>query len=198
MYKSTQILRRKSGLALVLILAILMVGVLDGVTRVFAADNDATQEATTASATTISVVGKAADTAIATITFPEGAPSATVSAPYNDVDTSGDPQFLDATASEPVVRLKNTSGGSLNITLEITTWTNSIAASEGYALSETGTTTTATVTDDNLSADGNSASVATGTSIASSAYKALYLELILSSSAGATGSSTLTVLGETP
>src|SRR3989344_252403 len=148
--------------------------------------------------TAIEVVGKIADTAITTITFPQGAPRATISAPYNDLDGTGDPQVLHASTSEPVVRLKNTSAGALNITLEITTWTNSVAASEGYALSDTGTTTTATINDTNLSADGNSASVATAVSIGTGAYKALYLELVLSSAAAKSGTSTLTILGETP
>ena len=159
------------------------------------ASNEATQSASSAKATTVTVVGKVADTAIATITFPEGAPSATVSVPYNDVDTSSDPQFLDTTASEPVVRLKNTSAGTLNVWLEITTWSNSVAASEDYELVDT-TILTVNVVDDVLSADGNAASVNTGITIDAAAYKALYLELNLSSVAGKTGTSTLSALGE--
>ena len=172
-----------------------MAGGLSGATYVLAT-NVATQSATSAAATTITVVGKVADTAITTITFPEGAPSATISVPYNDVDTSSDPQVLHASTSEPVVRLKNTSGVTYNVTLEITTWANSIAASEDFELVATGTTTT-TVVDDVLSADGNAASVAIGVSMTTGTYKALYLELVLSASAGATGTSTLTILGET-
>ena len=160
------------------------------------ASNEATQSASSAKATTVTVVGKVADTAIATITFPEGAPSATVSVPYNDVDTSSDPQFLDTTASEPVVRLKNGSGADYNVTLEIATWTNGVAASEDCELVVT-TDTTVAVVDNVLSADGNAASVPTGISIPTTEYKALYLELVLSAVAGKTGTSTLTVLGET-
>ena len=187
----------KLDIVLALTLALAITGGLSGVNYVLAG-NTSTQSGSTASATTITVVAKTADTAITTITFPEGSPSATVSAPYNDVDGTGDPQVLHATTSEPVVRLKNTAGVTYNVTLEITTWTNSVAASEGYALSDTGTTTTSAVTDNNLSADGNSASVATGTSMTTGTYKALYLELVLSAVAGKTGTSTLTVLGETP
>ena len=159
------------------------------------ASNEATQSASSAKATTITVVGKAADAAVTTITFPEGAPSATVSAPYNDVDTSSGPQVLHATTSEPVVRLKNTSGGTLKVWLEITTWTNSIAASEDYELVVTANTTVAVV-DDVLSATGNAASVDTTIQIPAAEYRALYLELNLSSVAGKTGTSTLSVLGE--
>ncbi|MFA6397748.1 MAG: hypothetical protein WDK96_02790 [Candidatus Paceibacterota bacterium] len=185
----------KLNITIALFLAVLMTVGFGGVNYVLAA-NTSTQEASTAAATTISVVGKVADTAVTTITFPQGAPSATISNPYNDVDTVTDAQVLSGTVSEPVVRLKNTSGGALNITLEITSWTNGIAASEGYALSDPATTTTTTITDTNLSADGNSATVATGASVASTAYKALYLEMILSALAGVSGTSTLTVLGE--
>lgn len=166
-----------------------------GVKFVFAS-NSSTQEASTSQATTIEVVGKSSDTAVTTITFPEGAPSATVSAPYNDVDTDSDPQFLDASSSEPVVRLKNTSGGALDVTLEITSWTNGVAASEDYELVDT-TSTNITSVSSVLSSDGNSNTVSTGESVASSGYKALYLELNLSGVANKTGTSTLTVLGET-
>lgn len=77
-------------------LAVVMAGGL-GVTTYVLAANTATQQASTAPASTISVVGKVADTAITTITFPQGAPSATVSDPYNDVDTATDAQVLSGT-----------------------------------------------------------------------------------------------------
>lgn len=157
----------------------------------------ANQQASTSKVTTISIVNKVADNAVATITFPEAPPNATVSNPYNNVDTASDPQFLSVTASEPVVRLKNTSAANLKVWLEITTWTNSIAASEDYELVDT-STTNVNVVNDVLSSDGNAASVDTGVAINSGAYKALYLELVLSSVAGKTGTSMLSVLGETP
>jgi len=169
------------------------------VTIVLAAANDASQSAETSKATSISIVGKVADTEITTITFPAGLPSATVSVPYNDIDTSSDPQVLHATTSEPVVRLKNTSAGTLNIWLEITNWnvTDALVASEHYEL-EDPATTTIEVVDDVLSADGTAASVDTSTTIATTAYGALYLQLVLGAEAGKSGTSTLTVLGETP
>jgi len=195
MHKLIRKLLGKLNIVLALTLAVVMAGGLSGAAYVLAA-NTATQEASTAQATTISVVGKAADTAITTITFPEGAPSATVSVPYNDIDTSSDPQVLSGTVSEPVVRLKNGSGVAYNVTLEITTWTNGVAASEDYELVVTTDTTIAAVTGV-LSADGNAASIPTGISISSAEYKDLYLELVLSAVASKTGNSTLTVLGET-
>ena len=192
----THTLFGKLNIAIALFLIVLIIGGLGGMTYVLAS-NVSTQSASTASATTITVVGKVADTAITTITFPEGAPSATISVPYNDIDTVSDAQVLSGTVSEPVVRLKNTSGGTLNVTLEITTWTLGVAASEDYELVVT-TDTTVAVVDNVLSADGNSASVPTAIGITTGAYKALYLELVLSSLAGKSGTSTLTILGETP
>ncbi|MDO8522677.1 MAG: hypothetical protein Q7S12_00100 [bacterium] len=197
MNKLVKKLLEKLNIVLALTLVVVIAGGLSGATYVLAG-NTSTQSASTASATTITVVGKVADTAITTITFPQGAPSATISIPYNDIDTVTDAQVLSGSVSEPVVRLKNTSGGTLNVTLEITTWTNGIAASEGYGLVVTTDTTIATITDTNLSTTGNAASVATAIGITTGAYKALYLELVLSALAGKTGTSTLTVLGETP
>jgi len=181
---------------LTLVGILVLVGALVVPMAVLAADNEASQSASTGKSTAISIVGKVADTAITTITFPEGAPDATISAPYNDVDTTGDPQVLHATTSEPVVRLKNTSGVTLTVWLEITTWGNGVAVSEDYELVDSGTTTVEVV-DDVLSADGNAATVNTTVTIAAAAYKALYLEIVLSSSSGASGTSTLSILGET-
>ena len=195
MHKLIQKLLEKLNIVLALTLAVVMVGGLGGMTYVLAS-NVSTQQASSGLATTISVVGKVADTAITTITFPQGAPSATVSAPYNDVDTVSTPQVLSTTASEPVVRLKNTAGVAYNVTLEIATWTNGVAVAEDYELVATTATGTAAVTKV-LSSNGHAASVLTGISIPSTEYKALYLELVLSAVAGKTGTSTLTVLGET-
>lgn len=172
-----------------------LVAILVAQTAVLAADNDASQEASTSQAASISIVGKIADTAITTITFPEGAASATVSTPYNNVDTVTDAQVLHASTSEPVVRLKNTAGGSLKAWLEITTWTEGVAASEDYELVATTTTNVETVATV-LSADGNSASIDTSVTIPTTEYRALYLELVLSALSGKSGTSTLTVLGE--
>ena len=188
----------KLNIITALFLTVLMAGGFGSVIYVLA-DNTASQSASTAQAQTITVVGKVADTAVTTITFPEGAPSAIISDPSNQSDGTGNAQVLHATASEPVVRLKNTSGGALNILLSISSWTDNAVASEGYALSDPATTTTATITDGNLSADGTNglSPVTTGASVAAGAYQALYLELVLSADAGAAGTSTLTILGET-
>ncbi len=139
------------------------------------------------------------NTSVATITFPQGAPGATISAPYNNVDGSGEPQVLSATVSEPVVKIKNTHGSqSYNIVLEITTWTNNIVNMEYYNLATDGATNIQVVTDELSNANGATRTVSTGVSITAGAYKDLYLKLVLSDVAGKTGTSTLAVLGETP
>ncbi len=143
---------------------------------------------------TIHIVGKGADTAVGTITFPEGEPSDVISAPYSDVD-SGAPQLLHATSSEPVVRLKNTSVGTLTVWLGITGWTNSAVASERYELVPPATLTV-DVVDNVLSADGTAASISTFTTIDAGAYGALYLQVTLGTGSGKSGTSTLTILGE--
>ncbi len=146
--------------------------------------------------TTIYIVGKAEDTAVGTITFPQGEPSATISDPYSNVD-SGSPQVVAASNSEPVARLKNTSGGTLTVWLEITGWTNGIVTAEDYELVTTGTATV-DVVDNVLSADGGAvASFSTGLTIDAGLYKDLYLEVTLGAVSGKSGSSTLTILGET-
>jgi len=165
-YKINRRLLGKLNIVIGLVLAMVMIGGLGGATYVLAA-NTATQQASNAKATTISVVGKVADTAITSITFPEGAPTATVSNPYNNVDTISSPQVLSGTVSEPVVRLKNTAGLDYLVRLEITTWSNGIVASEDYELVTTGTATIAAVAQV-LSANGNAASVATGVSVTAS------------------------------
>ena len=176
----------------VLVLAVVLVAS----TVVFAADNTATQEASSSKATTISIVGKAADTAVSTITFPEGAPSATVSDPRNDVDGDTDPQVVAAENSEPVVRLKNTAGVTYKVWLGITTWTNSAVASQDYELVAT-TKTDVSAVEKVLSSDGSAATVDTTVTMDTGTYKALYLEIVLSQAAGVSSTSTLSVLGET-
>ena len=166
------------------------------------AAHQATQEASTAKATTFLIGGTETttkDTAVSTITFPEAAPGTTVDAPYNNVDGSADPQVLSATASEPAVKIKNThASASYNVVLEITTWTNSLVDMEYYNLAADGATNIDAVTTALSAANGGANTVSTGVSINAGAYKDLYLKLTLSSVAGKTGTSTLTILGATP
>lgn len=158
------------------------------------ASNSGTQNASTSESTSVNIVAKTGDTAISTITFPQDLPGAIISSPYSDVD-SGAPQVLSGTVSEPVVRLKNTSTGALNITLQIATWTNGIVVSERYELVNS-TTTTVNAVNTTLSSNGSAATVATGVSMAAGTYKALYLQVTLGDLGNKSGSSTITILGE--
>ena len=129
------------------------------------------------------------------ITFPEGAPEATVSNPFNNVNGPGDPQVLSIENSEPVVRLHNTSDGALLVTLEITVWTNEVVVAEDYELVVGGTTNVAEITRQ-LSAGGGAASEPTGESIGPDGIMDLYLEVVLNNLDGKSGESTLSILGE--
>jgi hypothetical protein len=178
---------------LIITLAIIMalVGVIVAPMAVMAS-NSGTQNASTAQASTIVIVAKTADTDVTSITFPTGAPSAVVSNPYNNVDTA-DPQFLDGTASEPVVRLKNNSAASLTIWLGRTDWTNSAVASERYKLVDPAVVNVSSLTAETALTN---TSTNTGATVAAGAYKALYLEVTLGGVSGKAGTSTITVLGE--
>jgi hypothetical protein len=167
------------------------------------AGNQSGQQAATFS-TTIEIVGKVDNTAVSQILFPPAAPGATVSNPWNDADDSNSPpdppthtQLLSASASEPVVRLYNNTGGDLVVWLVITDWTSDVVVSEDYELVDT-TTTTVDVVNDVLSSDGNAATIPTGITINDGTYKALYLEVVLSGTGGLYGTSMLSILGTAP
>lgn len=152
----------------------------------------------------IEIVGKDADTAVTQIWFPPAAPTFTVSNPWNDADDPTSPpapptdnQVLSVSTSEPVVRLKNTSLSlDFIVWLGISAWTAAVV-SEDYELVDT-TVVTVNEVNDVLSATGGAAMFPTGTTINAGTYKALYLEVVLGSTAGVTGTSTLTVLGSAP
>jgi len=166
-------------------------------TTVLALDpNQADQSASTFTGA-IQIVSKVSDDAVSSIIFPPGAPTGVVNWPLNNVDGPSDLQQLSATASEPVVRLKNSTAGNLIAWLQITDWTNDVVVAEDYELVDTGTVNV-NVVDDVLSADGKSATVRTYGTIPAGGYKDLYLEVVLGAVSGVTGSSTLTVLGEAP
>ena len=180
-----------SALVLVMTLAVSTV-----VSTTVLATNVANQSASSSSATTITIVGKAATSTavVGTITFPAGAPSAVVSNPSSDAAGLGEDtaQVLHATASEPVAQLLNGSAGTLNVWVERAAWTEAVA-SERYELSNPAVTTT-----DDLS--GGTALTETSTDstsdITAGAYLALYLEVTLDATAGTSGTSSITILGE--
>jgi len=170
-------------------------------TTVLALDPNQTNQSASTFTSAIEIVAKGSDNAVNTIIFGPGTAGGTVSNPFNLTDwvpPAPPPtvwQVLSDTASSPVARLKNTSGGNLQIWFQITDWSNDIVTAEDYELVDPGTTNVAVV-DDVLSPDGNARFVRTSVSIGPGAYKDLYLEVVLSATPGIAGSSTLTVLGE--
>jgi hypothetical protein len=145
--------------------------------------------------TEINIVGKDSDSVVSQITFPPGLAGNPVSTPFNNSDGPSDHQVLSDTDSEPVVRLLNTSGGPLLVRLEITGWTGGVVVSEDYELVASGTDNVSEVNRE-LSSNGSASSVATGETIPNGGHLDLYLEVVLSSSEGVSGGSTLTILGE--
>ncbi len=147
--------------------------------------------------TAIEVRAQNYTSSVSSITFPAGAAGATVSAPYNNINGSGSPQtFGGAGVAKPVVTLYNGNASTLIIWYNITTFTNSVVSSENYLVNAKGAACadasciTGAVT---FGAD-----TTTGTTILSGAgnEKDFYLKTTLSSVAGKTGTSTLTILGE--
>lgn len=185
--------------SLILVCALALTITLVAQTTVLAGVNDTGQSASTTKTTTFTIGGSETgtkDTNLTTITFPEGAPEATIDTLSNNLDAA-DPQVLSATTSEPVAKIKNTHATTTyNVVLEITTWTESAVNMEYYNLATDGATDISTVTAELSNASGAANIVSTGVSIGPEIYKDLYLKLLLGSVAGKTGTSTLTVLGE--
>ena len=185
---------KKKILALVGVLVLVAVLI---VPMVVLGDNTATQGASTTAATTIEVRAQDYTSTVATITFPEGAPSATVSTPTNDVDGGGSPQgFGGAGTAKPVVTLYN--GGSVTYTIwyNIATFTNGVVSNEYYLINAKGAACADdTVITDAVTFDTDTATAATIVNGADN-EKDLYLKITLSALAGKSGTSVLTILGE--
>ena len=134
-------------------------------------------------------------TSVSSITFPEAEPGATVSNPSNSENETQ--TFGSAGMAKPVITLYNGGASTLTIWYNITTFTNSVVSSEYYLINAKGAACANGDAINNavtFDADTN-----TATTIAAGAgnEKDLYLKVILSSVAGKTGTSTLTILGET-
>jgi hypothetical protein len=151
--------------------------------------------------TTIAIRAQNYTTLVSSITFLEGASGATVSQPYNNIDGSGSPQtFGGAGSAKPVITLYNGSASTWKIWYNITTFTNSAVSNEYYLINTKGAAcasadaiTNAVIFDtDTVSAGATTIAVGAGNE------KDLYLKVTLSASAGKSGTSTLTILGETP
>lgn len=137
-------------------------------------------------------------TSVSSITFPEGDSGTTVSQPYNNVDGSGSPQtFGGAGVAKPVVTLYNGGASTLTIWYNITTFTNGIVSSENYLINnKAAACADASCINGTVTFDADTSTVGT---IAAGAgnEKDFYLKIVLSTVAGKSGNSTLTILGET-
>ena len=198
MHKLIRKLLGKLNIAIILFLAVLVAGGLGSVTYVLAAVNDATQNASTSQATTIEVKAQDYSTAVTSITFPVGAPSAEVSLPTN---SAADTQtFGGAGVAKPVVTLLNGSAGTLTVWYNITTFTNGAVSSENYAIkAKAAACADATCITETATFDADTVSTGSVTTIVNGAgnERDLYLKVGLSALAGKSGTSTLTILGET-
>lgn len=158
------------------------------------ANNEATQNASTSSATSISIKAQDYTTDVSTITFPAGVPGATISNPSND---HPDNQTLGgAGTAKPVVTLLNSGGATYTIWYQITTFTNSVVANEFYLVNNKGAACADAATISNAVTFVTLTS--TGVTINSGVgnEKDLYLKVTLGSAAGKSGTSTITILGE--
>ncbi|MDO8522674.1 MAG: hypothetical protein Q7S12_00085 [bacterium] len=144
--------------------------------------------------TAIEVRAQNYTTAVTSITFPSGAPGATVSAPTNSA--SNTQIFGGAGTAKPVVTLYNGGGSTLTIWYNITTFTNSVVSSENYLVNAKGAACADASCITGSATFG--ADTTTGTTIAVGAgnEKDFYLKINLGSVAAKSGNSTLTILGE--
>lgn len=162
------------------------------------ADNEATQGASTTKATTILIRDQLDAADVTTITFPAGAPDATIANPSNSAAQS---QVLTAVAADatPIALLTSDTAYKIWYTItDLGTWDDAVAMEELHTIAVDAELTLAafqaagkeiTVWDtptDSLQ------SIAVGTPLE------FYLTVQLEAATGKTGTSTLTILGETP
>jgi hypothetical protein len=139
--------------------------------------------------------------AVSTITFPIATAGATVSQPFNNFDGSGSSQaFGDAGVAKPVVTLVNTADVAYTIYYNISTFTNGVVSNEYYVIKDKGASCVAGDISNAVSfgLDQNTSKTIGAASSGDAAMKDLYLKVVLSGLEGVSGSSTLTILGESP
>lgn len=155
------------------------------------AANNAEQNASTSQATTIGIKAQDGTTDVTSVTFPAGAPGATVSNPSNS--ESQEQVFGAAGTAKPVVTL--VSPANYTVWLQVENFTNSVVANEYYALLDSGSACAdATAVSTELTLDNTA--YTTGIAMTTSEVNDLYLKVTLGAVAGHSGTSTLTVLGE--
>ncbi len=185
---------KKGILALAMVLA--LVGVLV-MPMAALADNGADQSASTDLATTILIRNIGDNTTVASITFPSATGGSVVSNPSCDYPET---QVLTATESEatPVAILTSTTAYNAlwyNVT-SVSAWGDVVASEKLYTIAIDGnfSLTTFGTNAYNMTVWGTDQE--TTQSLVANVDKELYLQVTLKSVAGLTGTSTLTVLGE--
>ncbi|MDH5364487.1 MAG: hypothetical protein OEW82_04890 [Dehalococcoidia bacterium] len=161
------------------------------------AGNEATQEASSSKATTIAIDAQDGVTGISAITFPPATPSTEVTGAYNDHDTSSSPQAFGAT-SLPVVTLVTSTAYKAHITITSGTGWTTIVTDENYYIdiAKARTITKATFDSNKSTYSSWGTDVNTNVALATANANDLYLTIDLTASAGKSGTSTLTILGE--
>jgi len=164
------------------------------------AGNEATQNAETTKVTTIDIRNQAATTAISTITFPPTTAGTTGVIPYNNLDTISTPQKFDGSASLPVVTLVTDTAYIAWINIAAGTgWDETVSAEDYYIVTDDTRTvdeTTFTNNKTTFSVWGTAVSTGTTLTVTSTNDNDLYLTVDLEAATGKTGTSTLTILGE--
>jgi hypothetical protein len=163
------------------------------------AGNQASQTASTSSAVTLDIRNQAYTLSVSGVTFPEAAPSSTVSDPHNDSDGVASPQAFGTGTSKPVFTLVNTAAYAYNIWYTITEFTNGVVYNEYYLIPDKGAdvadaAAVSSVVFFDEPRDSGASIAATGTD---AAMKDVYLKIDLSGLGGVTGISVISILGET-
>ncbi|AKG53245.1 hypothetical protein DGWBC_0566 [Dehalogenimonas sp. WBC-2] len=159
---------------------------------------DFTTAATTGSAS-IEVRDQTYLLAVADITFPAASPGTAVTNPAND--HSQTQLFGDAGTAKPVVTLVNTADIAYIVWYNITEFSNGIVTAEYFLVNDQGAACAdaAAVTGSVTFGSNQSTGVTIGKATdGAAAQKDLYLTITLSSVALKSGTSTITILGETP
>lgn len=185
---------------LALAMMVLLVSALVAPVVVSAGNHTGTQNASTSLSTSLAIVAPSDNsTAITSITFPAGAPAADIENPFNNIDGAGAlEQTYSGTAPIPVIAINNSTGASLIVTLSVGTWDEAVASERYLLVQSTDSNVVAGDVTPVLTSDGNSATVATGITISDGTVGHLYLEITLNTLSGQSGTSSLTILGESP
>lgn len=188
-----RIILKKKILTLGIVLALVMALVIP---TAVVADNTGTQGASTTSAETLLIQNQDSSETVSVITFPAGTPGSTVSNPSNNAAVPEMQVFGAAGVAQPVVTLTNNAAVPYILWFNISTFANGVVASESYEIlaEEAACLSDAAIT--NAVTFGTNTS--TTTTITATTNMDLYLKVVLSSLAGKSGTSTITILGESP